>query len=224
MRRIRLSILALFLAAPVFGQGLTLAMKETGPAGQTAPTMQIDATHARLDIPSVASQVLYDAPTKTLRVVIPLFRSYREYTPTTLRESKAAEAGRGQTALAKILYKRAGTSKVKDWPCTTYEGFRGTEKVVEVCAAEGKAIGLTAADFTLAQQAIDMTKGVAPPEMIERIPIYGTAQSQGFAGFPVRRVIFRNGQPEVTTELVDIRREAISASAFTVPADFNKAP
>jgi hypothetical protein len=113
---------------------------------------------------------------------------------------------------------------VQNWTCTTYDGFRGAEKVVEVCAAEGAAIALTSADFTVVQQAINLAKGVAPAEMIERIPTYGTAASQGFAGFPVRRVSFLNGQPVSTVELVEIKREAVPAATFAIPAGFVKAP
>lgn len=226
MKSFRRVVLALLVAAPLHGQGLTVTLKEIGPTGQTAPMLQTDGTRARLDTPSLASQVLYDSATKTLRVLVPLLKIYREYTPATVQQRAAADAasGRGQTAPAPITYKRTGTSKVGDWPCTAYDGFRGAEKVVEVCAAEGNAIGLTPADFTLAHQAIDMVKVIAQPEMIERIPVYGTVQSQGFAGFPVKRVSFRNGKPDVTTELVGFRREAVPASNFDVPAGYNKAP
>jgi hypothetical protein len=178
-----------------------------------------------MDIPSLVSQVLYDSSTKTVRVLVPLLRIYREYTPESVQQRATTEAaGRGQAAPAPITYRRTGTSKVGEWTCTTYEGLRGTEKVAEVCAAEGNVISLTAADFTLARQAIDVVKLIAPPELIERIPVYGTVQSQGFAGFPVKRTNFRNGQPEVTTELMEIKREAIPASNFDVPAGYNKAP
>jgi hypothetical protein len=225
MKSIWGSMLVLLIALPLHGQGLTVTLKETGPTGQSTPMLQTDRTRARLDIPSMASQVLYDSATKTLHVLVPLLRIYREYTPATIQQQRAAaERGRGQTALAPISYKRIGTSKVRDWTCTTYEGFRGAEKVAEVCAAEGNAIALSVADFAIAQQAIDMAKSITPPEMIERIPIYGTVASQGFAGFPVRRVSFRNGQPEITAELVEIKRDAIPAATFAVPAGFNKAP
>jgi hypothetical protein len=186
--------------------------------------LQTDRTRARLDIPSLASQVLYDSATKTLQLLVPLLRTYREYTPAIVQQRAAAERGRGQTTLAPISYRRTGSSKVRDWTCTTYDGFRGAEKVAEVCASEGAAIALSSADFAIVQQAIDMAKAIAPPEMLERIPLYGTAASQGFAGFPVRRVSFRNGQPEITTELAEIRRDTIPAANFAVPAGFNKAP
>jgi hypothetical protein len=207
MKSIGLSMLALFIAMPLYGQGLTITMKETGPIGETAPAIQTDRTHARLDAPSLATQVLYDSSTKTLRLIVPLLRSYREYTPATIASAPPI-GGRGQPVPAPtpITYKRTGSSKVKDWTCTTYEGSRGSEKVVEVCAAEGASIGLT------------------PPELIERIPTYGSVASQGFAGFPVRRVSFRNGQPEFTTELVEVRRGAVPAENFAVPAGFTKAP
>jgi hypothetical protein len=226
MKSIKWSVLALFIALPLHGQGLTLTMKETGPTGQTTPILQADRTHARLDVPSLASQLLYDSAIKTLRVLVPLIKVYREYTPATVQEQTAAAAagGRGQPAPVRITYKRTGSSKVRDWSCTTYDGFRGTEKVAEVCAAEGNSIALTAADFSVAQQAIDLARAIASPEIIERIPVYGSVESQGFAGFPVRRVSFRNGQPETTAELVEIRRETVPAANFAVPVGFNKIP
>jgi len=226
MKRIKWSVLSLFIAVPLCGQGLTVTLKETGPAGATTPILQSDRTHARLDIPSLAAQLLYDSASKTLRLLVPLAKIYREYTPASVQglAPAAAAGGRGQAAPVPITYKRAGASKVRDWPCTTYEGFRGAEKVAEVCAAEGTSIGLTAADFSVAQQAIDLARPFAAPEIIERIPVYGSVASQGFAGFPVRRVGFRNGQPDTTTELVEIRREAVPAANFALPAGFNKVP
>lgn len=221
MKRIWLAVLTLLVTAPLYGQGLVITMRETGPAGQTTPMLQATRTHARLDIPSMASQVLYDSAAMTVRLVVPLLKNYREYTPAIIQE--LAAANRGQAAPVRIAYKRTGSSKVREWACTTYDGFRGAEKVVEICAAEGNAISVTRQDFTLVQQAIDMAKAIAPPEMIERIPLYGSVDNQGFAGFPVRRVSFRNGQPESTTELVEIRREAVPAANFAVPAGFTKA-
>ena len=225
MKNIGVGILSLFIALPLWGQGLTITMKENGPIGETKPMIQTDRTHARLDAPSLASQVLYDSSTKTLRLVVPLLKTYREYTPATMQGAPPI-VGRGQPAAAPvpITYKRTGSTKVKDWTCTTYEGFRGSEKVVELCAAESTAIGLTSADFTIVQQAIDMVKTVTAPDLIERIPIYGSVANQGFAGFPVRRVSFRNGQPESTAELVEIRREAVPVENFSVPAGFTQAP
>src|SRR6185295_8151475 len=217
MKSIKWSVLTVFVALPLYGQGLTVTMKETGPTGQTAPILQTDRTHARLDIPSLASQLLYDSTTKTLRVLVPLIKIYREYTPAFVQQSVAAAGGRGQPAPAKITYKRTGSGKLRDWTCTTYDGFRGTEKVAEVCASEGNQIGLSATDFAIAQQAIDLARAIAAPELIERIPVYGSVESQGFAGFPVRRLNLRNGQPESTAELVEIRREAVPAANFTVP-------
>jgi hypothetical protein len=87
MKNIGLGILAVFMAMPLCGQGLTITMKENGPIGETTPTIQTDRTYARLDAPSLASQVLYDSSTKTLRLVLPLFRSYREYTPATIQSA-----------------------------------------------------------------------------------------------------------------------------------------
>ena len=224
MKNMLFGFLALFVVMPLHGQSLTITMKETGPTGVTSPMLQTDRTHARLDVPSLASQLLYDSPTKTLRLLIPLLRSYREYTPATAASATPIIAGnRAQPAPTPITYKRVGAGKVKEWACTTYEGYRGTEKVVEVCAAEGSVIGVTAADFATVQQAIELAKPFAPAEMIERIPTLGTAASQGFAGFPLRRVSYLNGQAVSTAEVTEIHRGAIPPDTFSVPAGFNKA-
>jgi hypothetical protein len=120
-----------------------------------------------------------------------------------------------------ITYKRTGSSKVGQWACTTYDGFRGADKIMEVCAAEGSALGLTAADFRVVQQLADFMKNIAP-QQIDQLSLYGTDEKQGYAGFPVRRVMFRNGKPDSTSELVELRREAIPASTFAVPDGFKK--
>ena len=100
MKTIKWSLITMFIAVPLYGQGLTVTMKETGPAGQTTPILQADRTQARLDVPSLASQVLYDSATKTLKLLVPLAKIYREYTPASVQQIAAAAAasGRGQPA------------------------------------------------------------------------------------------------------------------------------
>ena len=223
MKKMMWVVLALLLAAPLYGQGLTITLRESGPMGQSAPALKTDGPRARLDIPSMASQILYDASSRTLQLLVPLLRTYQEFTPASVQVAAAAR-GQGAAPLAPISYRRTGTGKVRDWSCNTYDGFRGAEKVAEICAAEGAAVGLAAADFTVVQQAVDMVKAIAPPAIIERVPVYGATATHGFSGFVVRRVNLKNGQPEITTELVEIKREAIPATTFALPAGLTRAP
>jgi hypothetical protein len=102
----------------------------------------------------------------------------------------------------------------QDLEHTTYDGFRGAENVSEICAAES-GLELTPADFQAFQQLADFMQSIAP--QIDQIATNGTVENQGFAGFPVRRVSFRNGKPATTSELVGLRREAIPAPTFAVP-------
>jgi hypothetical protein len=124
-------------------------------------------------------------------------------------------------ASERTVYKRTGTSKVGQWSCTTYEGFRGAEKVSEICAAEGRDFGLTAADFQVARQLADFLRGMLP-QVADQIALYGSPEEQGFSGFPVRRTTLVNGQPASVTEVTEVKREAIPASIFEVPAGFTK--
>ena len=224
MQRVKLLIGVLFITTfatlSASGQGLTVILSQTGAGTQPSQqVMQMAPARGRFDVPGLG-QVFYNSETKTMRVVPAVMKAYMEYTPESVRQ--AAAAGRGVPAPQRITYRRTGTGKVRQWPCTTYEGFRGTEKILELCVAEGAGIALTAADFRIVQEAVDLAKSFTSQDTIESIPIYGTVEKQGFAGFPVRRTTFRNGQPAVTTELVEFRRETAPASSLEVPAGFFK--
>lgn len=208
------------LSTPASGQGLTVVLTQTGAGPQPVQqVLQAGPTKGRFDVPGMG-QVFYNGETKTLRVAPALMKAYMEYTPESVRQAVAA--GRGAPASQKITYRRTGTSKVRQWPCTTYEGVRGTEKVVEVCVAAGAEIALTAADFKLTQEAIDLAKGFTSQDTLDGIPVYGTVDKQGFAGFPVRRTTFREGKQVSTTELTEIRREAIPAANLELPVGYVK--
>ena len=118
-------------------------------------------------------------------------------------------------------FKRTGSDKAGQWTCAKYEGYRGAEKVAEVCAVEPSELGLTAADFEAAKQLAQLVKSMMPAAA-DQLSFNGTIEEQGFPGIAVRRVTLRNGKPDSTTELTEIRREAIPASVFAVPAGFKR--
>ncbi len=225
MRRVVLLILTLVHAGAMvpgaFGQGLTVVLSQTGGgAAPTQPTMQLTATRGRFDVPGLG-QVFFNAETKTMRVVPAILKAYLEYTPQSVQQLVAA--GRGVAPQTRISYRRSGTSKVKQWPCTVYEGTRGTEKLTEICVAQGSGIALAVADFAIVQEAIDLAQPFTSQDALERIPVYGTTAKHGYNGFPVRRTLFRAGQPPIVTELVEFRREAVPPANLEVPPGYNKA-
>lgn len=212
---------ATVLVPDAFGQGLTVVLSQTGGgAAPSQPTMQLTATRGRFDVPGLG-RAFYDAQTKTMRVIPAILKAYLEYTPQSIQQMVAA--GRGAAPQPRITYRRSGTSKVKQWPCTIYEGTRGTEKLTEVCVAQGSAIALTVADFAVVQEAIDLAASFTAQDALERIPVYGTTAKHGYAGFPVRRMFFRAGQAPIVTELVEFRREEVPPANLEVPPGYSKA-
>lgn len=225
MRRVVLLLLTFchttVLVPGAFGQGLTVVLSQTGGGvAPTQPTMQLTASRGRFDVPGLG-QVFYNAETRTMRVIPAILKAYLEYTPQSVQQLVAA--GRGVTPQPRITYRRTGTSKVKQWPCTLYDGMRGTEKLTEVCVAQGAAIALAAADFAIVQQAIDLAAPFTSQDALERIPVYGATAKHGYAGFPVRRTLFPAGKPPIVTELVEFRREAVPPANLEVPPGYNKA-
>ena len=224
MRRVVLLLTffhATVMVPGAFGQGLTVILSQTGGgAAPTQPTMQLTATRGRFDVPGLG-QVFYNAETGTMRVIPAILKAYLEYTPQSVQQLVAA--GRGVAPQPRITYRRSGTSRVKQWPCTLYEGTRGADKLTEICVTQGAGIALAAADFALVQEAIDLALPFTAQDALERIPVYGTTAKHGYAGFPVRRTFFRAGQPPIVTELVEFRREAVPPANLEVPPGYNKA-
>lgn len=130
-------------------------------------------------------------------------------------------AGAAAPAAPRTEYRQTGTATVGRFACTTYDGYRGSEKVVEVCAADPAALGLAPADFEVTKDLAEFVRSLVP-QMAEELVVNATPEVQGFSGIPVRRTTFRNGSPSSTTELVDVRRENIPASSFLVPDGFTR--
>ncbi len=118
-------------------------------------------------------------------------------------------------------YRAAGSDKVGQWACMKYEAYVGQQKTAEICTVDPKEFGLTAADFDVARQFAEFMKSLMP-EGADRLLVNGTPDAQGFSGIPVRRISFRNGAVESTSEMTEFRREAFPASTFDVPAGFRK--
>jgi hypothetical protein len=138
-----------------------------------------------------------------------------------MRGRGAGAAGALASTPQPIQYRPAGTDRVGQWSCTKYEGFRGTEKVSEVCAATPATLGLTAADFEVTRRLTGFLKSLAP-SVAAHISVIGNAQEQGYVGYPVRRTNFSNGQIESVNEITEIRHGALPAGTFDVPTGFRK--
>jgi hypothetical protein len=122
---------------------------------------------------------------------------------------------------AKTAYRKTGTDKVGAWTCDTYEGSQNNEKVAELCTVEARTLGFATADFQVTKQLVDFFSKLVP-QGADRIFAVGTPEDQGFSGVPVRRISFRNGQPQSTTEISEVRRQTFPASMFELPAGFQK--
>jgi hypothetical protein len=217
MRRLNILIFALLIAVPAFGQGLTVSMTATDANGKKSPQILLaDRSRARLDLPN-GGKIHYDSEAKKLLAMLPGATVFVELTPQLI-QLMSASYGRGQpSSPVPLTYKRGTASKAGQWMCSLYDGLRGSEKVVELCAAESPGIALAPADFVLVQQALDSVKGAISRDVLDAVPVYGSANVQGYVGFPVRRTTFVNGKPDATVELVDIRRGAIPAESFALP-------
>ena len=92
-------------------------------------------------------------------------------------------------AAPKTEYRKTGTDKVGSWACDTYEGSRNNQKVAELCTVAPAALGFAAADFEVAERMADFFSKLVP-QGADNLFRPGKAETQGFSGVPVRRVLF----------------------------------
>ena len=200
----------------------------------------------------VTSIIVFDGPQQTLRIISPSRKSYTEMTKAdadrlaakvnpAMEEMKAKIASMppeqrakmeammarlggampGAAAPAKPEYRRAGSGTSGKWTCDKYEGFTNGEKVAEVCTVDPKTLGLTMADFEISKQVATFFQKLMPMGGDQLVGV-GTLETQGFSGVPVRRVTYRGGAVQSTSEVTEVSRQNFAASSYDVPAGFQK--
>lgn len=196
-----------------------------------------------------AQIVVFDSTAQVVRMINPTKKTYTELTkadidrlgtqmagaraqmedrmknlPPEQRERiEAMMKGRGMAAAGvaamKTQYRKTGTDKVGKWTCDKYDGYRGDQKVTEICTVNPSVLGVTIADFEIARQAAKFFAQLAPQNTDQMFSIGGA--EQGFSGIPVRNVV-TVGSTQITTEVTDVSRRTFSDESYAVPAGFTK--
>lgn len=116
-----------------------------------------------------------------------------------------------------VEYVKKGQDRVGKWTCTVYEGRRGEQKEEEICTVSLKTLGLEEKDFeALRKMSVDaegegMLGGAEWKEIEKR-------------GFPVRTILFDDGQATSTESMLTLEKKGAAASLFELPAGFQKVP
>jgi uncharacterized protein DUF4412 len=144
--------------------------------------------------------------------------------PETRKRMEALMQGRGVPGAgggAPTEYKKVGTDKVGKWTCDKYEGTRNGEKVSELCTVAPATLGFGATDFDVTRQMAEFFSKLVPQGADQMFRV-GSPAANGFAGLPVRTIIFRDGAPSITSEITDASRQNFPDSLFAVPAGYQK--
>lgn len=241
--------LCLMAARLMAADGLLIVQKHTTGGATNTNQIQIEKTRMRAETGGGerAQVVVFDATAQLVRMINPARKTYTELTkadldrlggqmagaraqmqdqmknlPPEQRERlEALMRGRGAagTLLAKTEYRKSGTDKVGKWTCDKYDGYRGDQKVSELCTVSPAVLGVTIADLDIAKQAAKFFAQLAPQSVDQMFSVGGT--EQGFSGFPVRSVV-SVGQNQITTEVTEVSRKTFSDDSYAVPAGFQK--
>ena len=200
--------------------------------------------------PSGAVQVvLFDATRQVLDVINVDRKTYVEYTkdelermaaqmkdatammqaqmaampPAQRAQMEGMMAGRGIPGMAapvKTEYRRNGSDRVGRWTCDKYDGYQNGQKTSELCTVAPAALGLAMSDMEITRQLMEFYAKMAP-QSAEQFSAVGRVEEQGFAGYPVRRVMTVMGKQAVmeTTEAGHVN---LPAGTFDLPPGLTK--
>jgi hypothetical protein len=129
-------------------------------------------------------------------------------------------AGRGGTAPAEVhtTYTAQGSASVNGFSCTRYDGMRGAEKVLEMCAAKPSDLHFNPSDFQVFERMRAFSAGFL--SSLANSPL-GNARvdywtQQGIDGYPVQQVSFSGGQATTKMELKSVERAGFSDADFSL--------
>jgi Domain of unknown function (DUF4412) len=242
--------IAILSSVALHAQGIVLVEQQTRNGQSSTNQIQLDESHIRAESHASGESMvfLFDDGIQTARLLnidqktfIEISRDVLQQTQqqlsavqaqlqnlppeqrNVLEQALRARGGLpgGAQAAPKTAFRQTGSDRVGRWSCTKYEGYRGQEKVSEICTVDPKEFGATGSDFEVAKHFADFLSS-SMPQISNQIIVAGNATDQGFSGIPVRRITYANGSVESSSEIKEVRREAIPASVFEVPPGFNR--
>lgn len=119
----------------------------------------------------------------------------------------------------KIVYSAKGGSSVNGFSCTKYDGARGGQKVVDLCAAAPSTLKFSPTDFQVFDRMRDFTaairEGVANSPLASSVDFTGFTDP-GYNGIPVQHVTYNAGKPASKTEVKSISSASFSNADFSL--------
>jgi hypothetical protein len=125
----------------------------------------------------------------------------------------------GQAAAAPVrtTYTAKGSGSVSGFTCTKYEGIRGGEKIVELCAAKPEDVHFFTADFQAFEKMREfggnLISGLANMPLNNRLP---DLVQPGYDGFPIQQTSYSGGQPVTRMEMKSVERVNLSDADFSL--------
>jgi len=119
----------------------------------------------------------------------------------------------------KTTFKKIGSGgKVNGWNTDKYEGMREGVKQSEIWTADPKTLGVTDADYQVLKDIAKFFEKFAK----NMDSFIGDKAKNGMDGIPVKTLNLKEGQPEFSTEIKEVKKENFSADLFQVPAGLTK--
>jgi hypothetical protein len=113
---------------------------------------------------------------------------------------------------------------VGQWTADLYEGTQDGAKRWDVWAVDFSEVGLAMSDFAAFESLAEMIQQMVPSGqgMDDLFQVEASGDGEGYSGVPVRRISYRDGEPESRYEMTEINRDPIAPSMFELPEGLSR--
>ena len=235
-----------FATAPAIGQsadGILIGQRVTSGGDPITIHTQITATRMRTEMAGpngVMNVTIFDGGREVLYMVDPARQTYTEMTKVDVDRLSAqmqgglaqikglfekmppAQRAQMEAMMKGVQLTRTGSDTVGRWTCDKFDLMLGAQKMGEVCMVKLATLGFNATDFDVTRRMGAFYSAMAT-QMAGQLPGASAVDPNATSDFTVRTVILMGqGQPVMTTEVIEAGRQTFPDSLFAVPAGFTK--
>jgi len=135
-----------------------------------------------------------------------------------IEQMMKARMGQAAAAPVRTTYTAKGSRSVSGFPCTQYEGMRGGEKVVELCAAKPADVRFSTTDFQVFEKMREFS-GNLMSGLANNIPFnnrLADLAQPGYDGFPIQQTSYSGGEAVTKMEMKSLERANLSDTDFAL--------
>ncbi len=228
-----ITISSFFITVPAFA-GVVMSSKmtmttplnlsQTSKAYMDGNKLRVETTGGNMD-----QTMIFRGDKNVLWTVNTKAGTYTVSTPEDMQQMNAklnelrGKMGKPAQDIVKPNFQKVSSGeKVDQWTCDKYSGTLSGQMKQEIWTTTPSSVGLSSADFQAMQAMRNFFKDSSKNQMMGFQVGPDTPQDGMYAGIPVKTMIYKDGQLQGQSQLIEIHKQNVDSILFELPAGYKK--